>query len=590
MRKETWESGEWQDLEILRLKKGSRKVKAGRNSIERSLLLANSPRTPRTSGSVALVITMESTGGQFRKVKIIATIGRSSCQKSVLKDMIAAGMDAARITDRFVDPPLEDVLRTIREAATEMGAHVGIMLSLRESDVRIGCGLQGSQIFLQEGEVVRIAYQSDPITSDQKVLKCNNKDFLKTVEVGDLLLVDFGKIIMTVEDIEDHVESSTSTPTPITSKGSDPSLFPLPRLNRSSTFSGVTDLTHQERRKRPEKIHEQKKAKVLVCKVRRKCTFTLEKPVTIERDGQTILTTSEEKEMVDIKALQWANEHDIDSVVYKQIFEQEALEAMLDIHVHKAKHFVGIQYDYMLDQVGALLRLVDGLVVCRGSLGLSSSYPDVCRIQKQLIGQCRDMGKISIVSTQLLDSMLRARAPSSADITDLMESVLDGCDAVLLVGASAYGDYPVEAIRTCSRIITEAENFSNLSELRPKPEASTLDIISFCAVTCAARVNAIVIICITHKTDTARILSRQFPHCPVVALTDSIKTFRHLRTIRGIFPVLNEGPQRGGLYSTAVQAAMKHGFAKAGDTVVYLAGEDDAKVTGDTYRFQINIV
>lgn len=534
---------------------------------------------------------MESTGGQFRKVKIIATIGRASCQKSVLKDMIAAGMDAARITDRFLDPPLEDVLHTIREAATEMGVHVGIMLSLRESDVRIGCGLQGGQVFFQEGEIVRVAYQSDPVTSDQKVLKCNNKAFLKTVEVGDRLLVDFGKIIMTVEGIEDHVENTSSTPTPTASRGSDQSLFPAPsRLARSSTFNGVHDLAYQERRKRPEKIHEQKTAKILVCRVLRKCTFTLEKPVTIERDGQTILTTSEEKEMVDIKALQWANENDIDSVVYKQIFEQEALEAMLDIHVHKAKHFVGIQYDYMLDQVGALLKLVDGLVVCRGSLGLSSSYPDVCRIQKQLIGQCRDMGKISIISTQLLDSMLRARVPSSADITDLTESVLDGCDAVLLVGASAYGDFPVEAIRTCSRIITEAEHFSNLSELRPKPAASTLEIISFCAVTCAARVSATVIICITHKTDTARILSRQFPHCPVVALTDSLKTFRHMRTIRGIFPVLNEGPQRGGLYSTAVQAAMKYGFAKAGDTVVYLAGEDDARVTGDTYRFQITTV
>lgn len=534
---------------------------------------------------------MESAVGRFRKVKIIATIGRASCEKSVLKDMIAAGMDAARITDRFLGVPLEDVLRTIREAASEMGVHIGIMLSLRESDVRIGCGLQGREMLLQESEIVRIVYQSDPVDNDRKVLKCNNKDFLKTVEVGDLLLVDFGKIIMTVEGIEDHVESPSATP-PTSSRGSDQSLCPLPgRLYRSATFNGSHDLLNQKRWKRSDgKIHVPKTSRVLVCRVSRKCTFTLEKPVNIERNGQTIVTTSEEKEMVDIKALQWANEHDIDSVVYKQIFEQEALEAMLDIHVHKAKHFVGIQYDYMLDQVGAYLKLVDGLVVCRGSLGLSSSYPDVCRIQKQLIAQCREMGKISIVSTQLLDSMLRTSSPSSADITDLTESVLDGCDAVLLVGATAYGDYPVEAVRTCSRILAEAENFSNLSELRPKPAASTLEIISFCAVTCAARVNATVIICITHKTDTARILSRQFPHCSVVALTDSLKTYRHLRTVRGIFPVLNEGQQRGDLYSTAMQAAVKHGFAKGGDTIVYLAGEDDAKVTGDTYRFQISTV
>ena len=323
--------------------------------------------------------------GQFRKAKIIATIGRASCEKSVLKDMIAAGMDAARITDRFLGVPLEDVLRTIREAASEMGVHIGIMLSLRESDVRVGCGLEGREMLLQESEIVRIVNKSDPVASHQKVLKCNNKDFLKTVEVGDLLLVDFGKIIMTVEEIEDHVESSSATPQ-APSRGSDQSLCPLPvRLYRSATFNGSQDQLSCKRpiRPEPEVVKRPKTARVLVCRVSRKCTFTLEKPVSIERNGKTIVTTSEEKEMVDIKALQWANEHDIDSVVYKQIFEQEALEAMLDIHVHKAKHFVGIQYDYMLDQVGAYLKLVDGLVVCRGSLGLSSSYPDVCRIQKQ---------------------------------------------------------------------------------------------------------------------------------------------------------------------------------------------------------------
>lgn len=528
---------------------------------------------------------MDCVDGKFRKAKIIATIGRASCQKSVLKEMIEAGMDAARITDRFLDSPKEDVLQNIREAASEMGVHLGIMLSLRESDVRIGCDLQGNGILLEEGEIVRVSSQTFTDITSEKELKCNNKAFLRTVEVGDRLLVDFGKIILTVEGVEDVTSLTGASPVI-----GEAQKIPMPKLARSATFSGMQDLLHQERRKRPQKIHEVKKEVVLICRVMRKCTFTLEKPVMIERDGQTIMTTSEEKEMEDIKALQWANEHDIDSVVYKQIFDQEALEAMLDIHVHKAKHFVGIQYDYMLDKVGSLLEMVDGLVVCRGSLGQSSSYPDVCRIQKQLLAQCREMGKLSIVSTQLLDSMLRVSTPTSADITDLTESVLDGCDAVLLVGSTAYGDFPVETIRTCSRIITEAEHFTHLSELRPTPDTSILEMISFCAVTCASRVNAAVIICITHKTDTARILSRQFPHCPVVALTDSLKTLRHLRSVRGIFPVLYEGQQRGSLLKVAVQVAKKHGFAKAGDTVVYVAGEDDAKITGDTYRFQISTV
>lgn len=527
----------------------------------------------------------------FRQVKIIATIGRSSCTKAVIKDMIAAGMDAARITDRFLEASLDETLKAIREAAAEMGTQVGIMLSLRESDVRVGFQDMTQGVVLNEGEIVAIAAHRHVHVADCKVLKCNNKDFLRTVEVGDRLLVDFGKIILTVVKVEQHMETPPSQVVHL-QKGSGHQLSQLPTMKRSLTYNGSSEtVAHQDRMKRLEKHTPTLKTyKVVMCSVLRKCIFTFEKPVAVERDGETILTWSEEQEQTDIRALQWANDNDIDSVVYKQILDEEALDAMLEFHVHKAKHFLGIQYGHLLEKVDSLLERVDGLVVCRGSLGLSSSYPDVCRIQKQLIRQCREMGKLSIVSTQILDSMMKARAPSSADITDLTESVLDGCDAVLIVGATASGDHPVEAIHTCRRIILEAEQFHHLMPIEPppKPEASIIEIISYCAVTCASRVNAKTIICITHKTDTARIVSRYRPECPVVALTDQAKTLRNLRFVRGIVPVLYEGGiQRGGLLHASIEVVKRLGFAQSGDTVVYVAGEDDTRVTGDTCRFQI---
>lgn len=139
---------------------------------------------------------------QQRKTKIIATLGQSSCSKETIKDLLLAGMDVARISSRFIsNTKRQSVLDNLHCAMSELGREIGVMLSLRESEIRFQT--LDSSLELSKGDIVRIVFH-DIHSHSTKVLKCNNRDLPDLVQPNDQLLIDFGKIIFTVIDVESY--------------------------------------------------------------------------------------------------------------------------------------------------------------------------------------------------------------------------------------------------------------------------------------------------------------------------------------------------------------------------------------------------
>lgn len=233
----------------------------------------------------------------LRKTKIACTLGKVSSSKEMIIELINAGMDIARISDRFLEIDKQIVLTNLREAMVETGAHIGIMLGLRESDLRLGNFNSKIIKKFSKGENVQIISSNNKNLEGDNILHCNNKELPSLVEPGDKLLIDFGKIIFTVISIENlhrghssstHIELNKSS-TEInqnymhTVKSLEDQINSIhsPKYLRSDSFNN----TKRPRRVTPKLPKAQKKAKIVVCTVDHDCILSEHKPVHIRPAG-----------------------------------------------------------------------------------------------------------------------------------------------------------------------------------------------------------------------------------------------------------------------------------------------------------------
>ncbi len=231
-----------------------------------------------------------------------------------------------------------------------------------------------------------------------------------------------------------------------------------------------------------------------------------------------------------------------------------------------------------VDNLEEIIRHSDGIMVARGDLGVEIPAARVPAVQKQMIKKCREMGKMVIVATQMLDSMISNPRPTRAEVSDVANAVYDGACCVMLSGETAGGKYPLEAAATMAEIVSETESSLDYwKKFRKGLAASSNSGISdamtkTCCLT-AIELKAAAILTATQSGYTARLISRFHPACPIVALTPSEKVRRQLS--------LNWGVQAFGsrtfnstdeIFIRCGDLALEKGIVKSGDTVVITAG------------------
>ena len=197
-----------------------------------------------------------------------------------------------------------------------------------------------------------------------------------------------------------------------------------------------------------------------------------------------------------------------------------------------------------VDNIDSIIEVADGIMIARGDMGVEIPLEDVPVIQKDIIAKVYTAGKQVITATQMLDSMIKNPRPTRAETTDVANAIYQGTSAIMLSGETAAGKYPVEALKTMVKIAvrTEADiDFNQQFSFRTKEHATNVTTaISHATCMTAIDLNAKAIIAVTRSGNTARMVSKYRPGCPIIACTPDERIWRQLNLVWGVTPLLTK--------------------------------------------------
>jgi len=462
------------------------------------------------------------------RTKIVCTIGPASRAPEMLRELMLAGMDVARLnfshgSQSYHGENIQRIRAVAAEACPEQGRRVGkpvaILTDLQGPKLRVG-KMEGGGVLLVSGK--KVILTTRPIVGHGGEVPVQYAQLPQEVEAGDRILIDDGllelEVLSTGEtDIVCWVITGGLLQT---NKGMN-----LPRA--SHAIPAITD------------------------KDRRDLRFVLEQQV----DWVALSFVRNSGEVRELKEM---------------IRELAASDRPVPV-------VAKIEKPEAVDDIDGIIEAADGIMVARGDLGIETSPEAVPIVQKMIIAKCNAVGKPVITATQMLDSMIRNPRPTRAEASDVANAILDGTDAIMLSGETAVGKYPLEALRTMVRIAREAERSELDHAARPhpspRPVTSIADAVSHATYETACDLEAAAIITPTISGHTARVISKYRPHCPIIAVTPSPTVQHQLTLYWGVRPLLSRRTESTDeTISGAVKAAQEHGLVKQGDVVVITAG------------------
>lgn len=455
----------------------------------------------------------------MRKTKIVATIGPASESVETLVKLMEAGLDVARLN--FSHGTYEEHserIRRIREASTQVGKHVGIMLDIKGPKIRTG-KIQNGQVELEDGDVITLTIDPVEIGTKERVW-ISYEGLVEDVFPGAPIRIDDGLIGLEVIEVKGH-----DIRCKVTNGGTL-------KDNKGINVPGVT----------------------------------LRIPGVTEKDHNDIVFGIQQG--VDIIAASFVRKA-ADVLEVRRILEE---------HNYYADIISKIETQEGMDRLEEIVEVSNGLMVARGDLGVEIPTEEVPLAQKRIISLCNQAGKSVITATQMLDSMQRNPRPTRAEATDVANAIFDGTDAIMLSGETAAGRYPLESVRTMAQIAERAEAALAHDEVAYRHRTSctntTSDALGHAARTLASDLDAAAIITATTSGHTARAISKYRPMTNVIAVTPSANVARRLTVNWGVHPVVVEdiASTTDELLDSSVQGALSTGHVKTGDLVIIIGG------------------
>lgn len=422
----------------------------------------------------------------MRRTKIVCTLGPAVYTESVMRDLIRAGMDVARINFSHGTYDMHDkAIEMVRRLAQEEDHLVAIMQDLQGPRIRTGeVTDESGQVMLVPGQEVMLTTEQVPSTPER--ISVQSVDLPHDVKPGDRILIDEGLLELQV------------------------------------VKTGDTDVLCRVITGGPLKAHK-----------------------GINVPGVTLnVPTVTEKDLAD---LEFGMAHSVDFVALSFVRNAEditKLKMRIAEHGSKAQVIAKIEKHEAVTNFGSILQASDGIMVARGDLAVETSPEEVPIVQKEVIRLCNLAGKPVITATQMLNSMITNPRPTRAEASDVANAIFDGTDAVMLSGETAVGAYPVETVKTMARIAVHAEEALPYAELLYKVRrdvAGTItEAVSQATVEAAYELNTQAIICLTESGYTARQVAKHRPYTPIWAMTSSVETARFLTLTWGVFPMVLE--------------------------------------------------
>jgi pyruvate kinase len=472
-------------------------------------------------------------GRNRQKTKIVCTIGPASESPQTLEALIKAGMNVARLN--FSHGTHAEHLRkieSIREIADRLRLPVAILQDLAGPKIRIGWMKEGGTE-LRRGE--KFLLTNRQIIGDEKGASVTYSSLPSEVKTGDRILLADGTIELQVLGSDDQdIECRVVVGGILTShKGIN---IPTGTI----LAAAFTERDHED------------------------LLFGIQK-------GVNLIGLSYVKEASDIERA-------------KEILREESA----DIHV-----IAKIERKEALENIDEILSAADGIMVARGDLGIETPLERIPNVQKRLIQKANALGKPVITATQMLRSMVDHTQPTRAEVTDVVNAIYDGTDAVMLSEETATGRFPIEAVQMMAKIAQAAEEEFPFDQFLMREQVEETDLpraISRAASLLAEAVRAVAIVTPTESGSTARWVSRLRPRQPILALSRHLSTIRRLNLCWGVYPVLvSDWKDTDEMLERSKKMPKELGLASVGDRIVIIAGVP-ISTRGTTNLIKVEIV
>ncbi len=457
-----------------------------------------------------------------RATKIVATLGPASSDPQLLEQMIRAGVNVVRLN--FSHGKAQDHIdraRLVREAAQRAGREVAIMADLQGPKIRVGKFAQG-KVMLEPGQHFVLDASRTELGDDTGV-GLDYKELPRDVRAGDTLLLNDGLIVMQVREV------------------------------RGEQVHAVVQLGGE---------------------------LSNNKGINKKGGGLTAPALTA-KDMDDIRTAMGFQADYVAVSFPKTATDMEMARQLCNVAAAEYRHKPGliakIERAEAIPHLEAILAASDGIMVARGDLAVEVGNAAVPALQKRMIRMARQMDRVVITATQMMESMITNPVPTRAEVSDVANAVLDGTDAVMLSAETAAGKYPLETVVEMANICQAAEDAEGV-ELDADFTGQTFgridQSIAMGALFTAHHLGAKAIVALTDSGSTALWMSRHRIHVPIYALTPKLVTQRKMALYRNVRPLLMDtSADRDTALADAEAHLKRRGIVTSGDVYAITCGE-----------------
>ncbi|SMG32748.1 pyruvate kinase [Arenibacter troitsensis] len=453
-----------------------------------------------------------------KKTKIVATLGPATSTKSVLKDMIEAGVDVFRINFSHADyKDVAERIQMIRDLNEELGTYTSILADLQGPKLRVG--VMAGEVVVSPGDEITFV-TGKPFEGNAEKVYMNYTNFPKDVKAGERILLDDGKLMFEVisTNSKDEVRAKVIQGGPLKSKKG---------VNLPNTNISLPALTAK-----------------------------------------------------DIKDAIFAISQDVDWIALSFVrFSQDLIDLQNIIKEHsehKIPIIAKIEKPEAVENIDKIVAYCDGLMVARGDLGVEVPAQEVPLIQKQLVLRAKKARIPVIIATQMMETMITSLTPTRAEVNDVANSVMDGADAVMLSGETSVGNYPVQVIQKMSSILESVENSELIKVPHEPPQVRTNRYITksicFHAANMANEIKAKAISTLTNSGYTAFQISAWRPKAHILVFTSNKRILTQLNLLWGVKAFYyDKYVSTDETIEDVNKMACQKGFLEVGDMLISLA-------------------
>ena len=457
-----------------------------------------------------------------RATKIVVTLGPASASPEVLERLIRAGVDVMRLNFSHGNAQAHiDRAAMVREAAQKVGREVAIMADLQGPKIRVG-KFVGDKTLLEAGQAFILDAGWNELGNNERV-GLDYKELPRDVRPRDVLLLNDGILKLQVDAVH-----GTEIHTTVIAGGE---LSNNKGINKAGGGLTAPALTAKD-------IEDIKTAMSFQCEYL---------AVSFPKSGTDMEMA---RQLANVAGEPWH---------------------------HKPQLIAKIERSEAIPALEQILRASDGIMVARGDLAIEVGNATVPALQKRMIRMAREMDRIVITATQMMESMIVNPVPTRAEVSDVANAVLDGTDAVMLSAETAVGRYPVETVEIMSTICIEAERAEEISfdaGFANKTFGRIDQSIAMGALFTAYHLGCKAILALTESGSTALWMSRYKIHVPIFGLTSQVRSQRRMAMYRNVQPLLTPSyADRDEALAQAERLMVQSGILKPGETYAITCGE-----------------